>query len=92
MGAGFGGMLFTLITGWVVDHYSYTPVFIGFGILPLICAPFCGSGSALWRNSMRDAIARNYEIIRPYIRRTPVVDMTQWISACPPGRSRSSWS
>src|SRR5216683_3348142 len=38
MGAGFGGMIFTLITGWVVDHYSYTPVFIGFGILPLICA------------------------------------------------------
>ena len=27
MGSGFGGMLFTLITGWVVDHYSYTPVF-----------------------------------------------------------------
>jgi ACS family hexuronate transporter-like MFS transporter len=38
MGAGLGGMLFTLITGWVVDRYSYTPVFIGFGILPLICA------------------------------------------------------
>ena len=38
MGAGFGGMIFTLITGWVVDHYSYVPVFIGFGILPLICA------------------------------------------------------
>ncbi|MDP9171274.1 MAG: MFS transporter, partial [Acidobacteriota bacterium] len=38
MGSGFGGMLFTLITGWVVEHYSYTPVFIGFGILPLICA------------------------------------------------------
>ena len=38
MGSGFGGMVFTLITGWVVDHYSYTPVFIGFGILPLICA------------------------------------------------------
>jgi ACS family hexuronate transporter-like MFS transporter len=37
-GSGFGGMLFTLITGWVVDHYSYTPVFIGFGVLPLICA------------------------------------------------------
>ena len=37
MGAGFGGMLFTLITGWVVDHYSYTPVFFGFGVLPLIC-------------------------------------------------------
>jgi ACS family hexuronate transporter-like MFS transporter len=38
MGSGFGGMLFTLITGWVVDHYSYTPVFIAFGLLPLICA------------------------------------------------------
>jgi ACS family hexuronate transporter-like MFS transporter len=38
MGAGFGGMIFSLITGWVVDHYSYTPVFIGFGIMPLICA------------------------------------------------------
>src|SRR5262249_52868109 len=37
MGSGFGGMMFTLLTGWIVDHYSYTPVFIGFGILPLIC-------------------------------------------------------
>jgi ACS family hexuronate transporter-like MFS transporter len=38
MGSGFGGMLFTLATGWAVDHYSYTPVFAGFGIMPLICA------------------------------------------------------
>ncbi len=38
MGSGFGGMLFTLITGWLVDHYSYTPVFVGFGLIPLICA------------------------------------------------------
>jgi ACS family hexuronate transporter-like MFS transporter len=38
MGSGFGGMLFTLITGWLVDHHSYTPVFVGFGLLPLICA------------------------------------------------------
>jgi ACS family hexuronate transporter-like MFS transporter len=38
MGSGFGGMVFVLITGWVVDHYSYTPVFIGFGFVPLICA------------------------------------------------------
>jgi ACS family hexuronate transporter-like MFS transporter len=36
MGAGFGGMIFTLITGWVVDHFSFTPVFIGFGLIPLI--------------------------------------------------------
>jgi MFS transporter, ACS family, hexuronate transporter len=38
MGAGFGGMVFSLVTGWVVDHYSYVPAFIGFGILPLISA------------------------------------------------------
>ena len=38
MASGFGGMLFTLITGWVVDRCSYTPVFIGFGIMPPVCA------------------------------------------------------
>lgn len=38
MGSGFGGMIFSLLTGWVVDHYSYTPVFFGFGVMPLICA------------------------------------------------------
>jgi ACS family hexuronate transporter-like MFS transporter len=38
MGAGFGGMLFTLIAGWVIQHYSYVPVFIGFGLLPLVCS------------------------------------------------------
>ncbi len=38
MGSGFGGMVFTLITGWVVERWSYTPAFIGFGILPLVCA------------------------------------------------------
>lgn len=42
MGSGFGGMVFTLITGYVVDHASYTPVFIGFGLVPLICV------SVLW--------------------------------------------
>jgi MFS transporter, ACS family, aldohexuronate transporter len=35
-GSGFGGMVFALATGWVVDHYSYVPVFIGFGLIPLI--------------------------------------------------------
>jgi ACS family hexuronate transporter-like MFS transporter len=38
MGSGFGGMLFTLITGWAVERWSYTPVFFGFGVLPLVCA------------------------------------------------------
>ena len=43
MGAGFGGMVFSLLTGWVIDHYSYIPVFVGFGILPLIAA------AMIWR-------------------------------------------
>jgi MFS transporter, ACS family, aldohexuronate transporter len=38
MGAGFGGMVFSLLTGWVLDHYSYVPVFVGFGISPLVAA------------------------------------------------------
>jgi MFS transporter, ACS family, hexuronate transporter len=38
MGAGFGGMVFALLTGWVVDHFSFTPVFIGFGLMPLVSA------------------------------------------------------
>lgn len=37
MGSGFGGMVFSLITGWLVDRYSYVPVFWMFGLIPLIC-------------------------------------------------------
>jgi ACS family hexuronate transporter-like MFS transporter len=36
MGAGFGGMVFSWISGRVIDHYGYVPVFIGYGIIPLI--------------------------------------------------------
>lgn len=36
MGSGFGGMVFALATGWIVDHYSYVPVFVLFGLIPLI--------------------------------------------------------
>ena len=38
MGSGFGGMIFALLTGWVIDHASYLPVFAGFAFMPLICA------------------------------------------------------
>jgi ACS family hexuronate transporter-like MFS transporter len=38
MGSGLGGMVFMLLTGWALDRYSYTPVFIGFGLLPVVCA------------------------------------------------------
>lgn len=34
--AGVGGMLTTLLTGRVIDHYSYGPVFWGLGCLPLL--------------------------------------------------------
>jgi ACS family hexuronate transporter-like MFS transporter len=36
LGSGFGGMLFALMTGWLVDHYSFVPVFVGFGLMPLV--------------------------------------------------------
>ncbi|MBI4476196.1 MAG: MFS transporter [Acidobacteria bacterium] len=33
MGAGTGSMCFTLLTGWIVDRFSYTPVFTIAGLL-----------------------------------------------------------
>ena len=38
MGAGFGGMIFSVMTGWMVDRWSFTPAFWLFGGLPLIAA------------------------------------------------------
>jgi len=36
LGAGVGAILFTLSTGWVVDHFSYTPILVAAGLLPLL--------------------------------------------------------
>ena len=36
MGSGFGGMLFMGMSGYLIGHFGYTPVFIGYGILPLL--------------------------------------------------------
>jgi ACS family hexuronate transporter-like MFS transporter len=36
MGSGFGGIFFNLLSGRLIDQYGYTPVFIGYGIMPLI--------------------------------------------------------
>jgi MFS transporter, ACS family, hexuronate transporter len=36
MGAGFGGMIFSWLSGRLIDQYGYTPVFIGYGVIPLI--------------------------------------------------------
>ncbi len=38
MGSGIGGMVFALVTGWLVDRYSFRPVFVIFGLIPLIAA------------------------------------------------------
>jgi ACS family hexuronate transporter-like MFS transporter len=38
MGSGFGGMIFALLTGLVIDRFSFLPVFVGFGLMPLVCA------------------------------------------------------
>jgi ACS family hexuronate transporter-like MFS transporter len=36
MGSGIGGMLFSLITGWLVEKYSFQSAFFLFGLLPVI--------------------------------------------------------
>jgi ACS family hexuronate transporter-like MFS transporter len=36
LGAGIGAILYVLTTGWVVDHFSYTPVLIIASFLPLL--------------------------------------------------------
>lgn len=38
MGSGIGGMIFSLVTGWLVDHYSFRPTFVLFGLIPLVAA------------------------------------------------------
>ena len=35
-GAGLGGIVFTVLTGIVVDRFSYRPIFIGAALLPLL--------------------------------------------------------
>ena len=36
VGAGIGAMLLTQATGFVVDHYSYTPILVTAGLLPIL--------------------------------------------------------
>jgi ACS family hexuronate transporter-like MFS transporter len=38
MGSGFGGMMFSWLSGRLIDHHGYTPVFIMYGIMPLVSA------------------------------------------------------
>ena len=36
VGAGIGSILYVLATGWVVDHFSYSPILIIASLLPLV--------------------------------------------------------
>jgi len=36
MGSGFGGMVFMALSGWLITRYGYTPVFIGYGVMPVL--------------------------------------------------------
>jgi ACS family hexuronate transporter-like MFS transporter len=36
LGSGFGGMLFSWLSGRVIDAYGYGPAFVAYGIMPLI--------------------------------------------------------
>jgi MFS transporter, ACS family, hexuronate transporter len=38
MGSGIGGRIFSLVTGWLVDHYSFRSAFVLFGVIPLLAA------------------------------------------------------
>jgi len=39
-GAALGGMIFTLIIGAVVDRFSYVPVFVAAGLMPMVAISF----------------------------------------------------
>lgn len=54
--AGIGGMLTMWLTGHVVDHFSYGPVFLGLGCLPLLafgCSLLADGGSRHRKNPNR---------------------------------------
>jgi ACS family hexuronate transporter-like MFS transporter len=36
VGSGLGGMLFSYLSGYLVERVGYTPVFIGYGLFPLL--------------------------------------------------------
>ena len=36
MGSGFGGMCFMILSGLLIARFGYTPVFIGYGLMPVI--------------------------------------------------------
>jgi len=59
MGAGLGGMMFSLVTGSLVDRYSFRPTFMLFGLMPLLAA------SIVWTLPRKAKIALEHFEPRP---------------------------
>ena len=55
MGSGFGGMIFMALSGWLIARFGYTPVFIGYGVMPLIALLFVLLGIGPLRRDSRFA-------------------------------------
>jgi MFS transporter, ACS family, hexuronate transporter len=36
MGSGFGGMVFMALSGWLIGQFGYLPVFLGYGVMPVL--------------------------------------------------------
>jgi ACS family hexuronate transporter-like MFS transporter len=57
-GAGIGSMIFIFTTGWVVDHFSYTPILVVSGVLaPLGTIALFLVAGPIRRVSMRPSLA-----------------------------------
>ena len=55
MGSGFGGMMWSLVTGLLVASFSYVPVFFLFGLMPLVCATILFAVTCRSKNTLRQA-------------------------------------
>jgi ACS family hexuronate transporter-like MFS transporter len=36
MGSGFGGMVFMALSGWLIGKFGYVPIFVGYGVMPVL--------------------------------------------------------
>ena len=57
MGSGFGGMLFMALSGWLIARVGYVPVFIGYGLMPVIALALVLFGLGPLRRDPRFATA-----------------------------------
>jgi ACS family hexuronate transporter-like MFS transporter len=53
MGSGFGGMIFMALSGWLIARFGYIPVFIGYGIMPVVALALVIFGVGPLRRDLR---------------------------------------